>query len=67
MHSIAFAICILFIAATLVFQRRPSFAAARNAEPAAAPQSPAKPAWPHRHRHFWSACCRAWFGQPVAI
>ena len=67
MQSVAFALCILLVAAALVFLRPPSFAAARTVEPAATPQPPSKPAWPHRHRHFWSACIRAWFGQPEAI
>lgn len=63
----AIAICAVLLAAALAFLRPPSFAAAPLARPAAAPPPPSKPAWPHRHRHFWCVCIRSWFGQPEAI
>lgn len=28
---------------------------------------PARPAWPHHRRHFWSACVREWWGQPEGV
>lgn len=63
----AISICAVLLAAALAFLRPPCFAAAQAAQPATAPPSPANPAWPHRHRHHWSACTRAWFGQPEAL